>query len=112
MKNTLSKEAKAKQKVCLKGAASLITKGLPITVELLCDGDYIKVNLYCKSKEAHDALIEVEKDIRVTKGIWFDGGMTMDGVRDWSLDYCLENKVNSYDKLYGFGFSQDELTKK
>ena len=91
--NKLSKEAKAKQKVCLNGAASLITKGLPIAVELLKDGDYIQVNLYCGSKEAADAMREVEKDLRITKGIWFDSGMTKDGVRDWSLDYCLETKI-------------------
>ena len=92
MTKTLSKEAKAKQKVCLKGAASLITQGLPIAIELLTEGDYIQVNLYCGSKEASDAMHTVEKDLRITKGIWFDSGMTKDGVRDWSLDYCLENK--------------------
>ena len=95
MKNTLSKEAKAKQKVCLEGAASLITKGLPIAVELLKEGDYIEVNLYPQSEEAYEAMIKVEKDLRVTKGIWFDSGMTKDGVRDWSLDYCLEPKVEA-----------------
>lgn len=92
MKNTLSKEAKAKQKVCLEGAASLITRGLPIAVELLTEDDHIQVNLYCGSEEAHNVMREVEKDLRVTKGIWFDSGMTKDGVRDWSLDYCLEDK--------------------
>ena len=92
MENTLSKEAKAKQKVCLKGAASLITKGLPIAVELLCDGDYIQVNLYCGSKEAHEAMTKVESNLRIDKGIWFDSGMTMDGVRDWSLDWSLEDE--------------------
>ena len=92
MKNILSKEAKAKQKVCLKGAASLITKGLPIAVELLTEDDYIQVNLYPQSEEAHNAMIEVERDIRATKGIWFDSSTTKDGVRDWSLDWCLENK--------------------
>lgn len=95
MENKLSKEAKAQQQVCLEGAASLITKGLPIAVELLTDGDYITVNLYCGSEEAHNAMIEVERDIRGTKGIWFDSGMTKDGVREWSLDYCLEDKVEA-----------------
>lgn len=95
MKNTLSKEAKAKQKVCLEGAASLITKGLMIAVEVAIIDDYITVAIYCGSKEAHEAMIEVEKDLRVTKGIWFDTGMSKDGIRDWSLDYCLEPKVEA-----------------
>ena len=93
--NTLSKEAKAKQTTCLEGAASLITKGLPIAVELIKEDDYIQVNIYCGSEEAHDAMREVEKDLRVTKGIWFDSGMDSTGVREWSLDYCLEDKVEA-----------------
>lgn len=95
MENTLSKEAKAKQQTCLEGAASLITKGLPIGVELITEGDYITVNLYCGSEEAHNAMLEVEKDLRITKGIWFDSGMTKDGVRDWSLDWSMEPQVEA-----------------
>ena len=88
--NKLSPAAKAKQQECLHGAASLITKGLPIAVELISDGDYIEVGIYCGSEEAHNAMREVEKDLRVTKEIWFDSGMDAEGRRDWSLDYCLE----------------------
>ena len=89
MTNKLSKKQKENQAVCLKGAASLITKGLPIAVELLTEDDFITVNLYCQSKEAYDAMVEVEKDLRITKDIWFDTGMTKDGVREWSLDFSL-----------------------
>ena len=92
MKNTLSQEAKTKQQLCLSGAASLITKGLSIAVELITEDDYIQVNLYCGSEEAYNAMLEVEKDLRITKGIWFDTSITIDGVREWSLDYCLETK--------------------
>lgn len=92
MNNILSKEAKANQQKCLEGAASLISKGLDIAVELLTEGDYITVNLYCGSKEAYDATQEVEKDLRITKGIWFDTSMNSDGVREWSLDFALESQ--------------------
>ena len=37
-----------------------------------------------------NAMREVEKDLRVTREIWFDSGMDAEGRRDWSLDYCLE----------------------
>jgi hypothetical protein len=94
-KNTLSKEAKAKQQVCLKAASSLITKGLPITIQLLPKDDYITVNLFCHGEESFNAMLEVEKDLRITKGIWFDTGMDSEGVRDWSLDWCLEDKVEA-----------------
>ena len=93
MENTLSKEAKAKQKVCLKELAKLIAKGYHIGLDLKhIGGDYIEVNLYVYDEEAQKALRATELEIRAKKGIWFDSAFTEDGVREWSLDYCLEDK--------------------
>jgi len=91
----LSLAAKAKQQECLNEVATLITTGLPLAVELIPDGDYIEVGIYCGSKEAHDAMVTVEKELRINRGIWFDSGMDAEGRRDWALDYCLEDKVEA-----------------
>jgi hypothetical protein len=88
----LSAAAKAKQQQCLNALSTLITKGLPIGIELIPDGDYIEVGVWCGSEEAFSAMIAVEKELRIDKGIWFDSGMDGEGRRDWMLDYCLEDK--------------------
>ena len=90
--NKLSPAAKAKQQECLNEVATLITRGLPIAVELIPDGDYIEVGIYNGSEEALNAMFEVENELRDKKGIDFDSGMCSEGRRDWQLDYCLEDK--------------------
>ena len=94
--NTLSKEAKAKQTTCLTELAKLIAKGYHIGLDLKhVGGDFIEVNLYVYDEEAQKALQATELEIRAKKGIWFDTAFTADGVREWSLDYCLEDKVEA-----------------
>ena len=93
--NKLSKEAKAKQTTCLKELSKLVAKGYHLGLDLKKDGDYIEVNLYVYDEEAQKALQATELNLRAKKKIWFDTAFSKDGVREWSLDFCLEEKVEA-----------------
>ena len=92
MENKLSKEALINQQICLELASSLIAEGYPIIMSLDRDGDYKTLHFRFGSQEAYDALMEIEQDLMENEGIYFDAGTAQGGVREWSLDWSLEDK--------------------
>ena len=97
MNTKLSLIAKAKQKTCLIELAKLVATGHHMGLDIRhTEGDFITILLYPYSDEAADAIHTTERAIRIDAGIWFDSGFYQDtGAREWSLDYCLEEKVEA-----------------
>ena len=92
MENKLSNNALIDQQICLELASSLIAEGYPIVMSLDRDGDYKTLYFRFGSEDAYDALMEIEQDLMDNEAIYFDRGTSFDGVREWSLDWSLENK--------------------